>query len=79
MEKPVDLPDSIKSDVDRVNYRLLSGNPAVPGCPLVYGWIFRLRRYTTSDERAWLKANGWGFSGGKWIKPDDGNRAGLMA
>ena len=79
MDKSADLPESIRRDVERVSYHLFSGNPLVPGCPLVYGWTFRLRRYTTVKERAWLKANGWRFSGGRWSKADNSGGADVQA
>ena len=44
------------------------GNP--PFSPLVYGWVLRLDRRTTRDERAWLKATGFIFSGGTWQRED---------
>ena len=50
--------------------RVFSGNP--PHAPHRYGWLLRLRRPATDAERAWLKLHGYGFSGGKWLRPDRG-------
>lgn len=49
-----------------------SGNRFLDGCPILFCWKFKLVRHTSADERAWLKARGWRFSGGRWFRPDDG-------
>lgn len=48
--------------------RILSGNP--PFAPHVWGWIIRLGGPATPGEKAWLKAHGYAFSGGKWVRAD---------
>jgi hypothetical protein len=48
---------------------LFSGNPSVPGCPLVYGWVLS-RMSTTEEERVQLRDLGFRSSGGKWTRPD---------
>lgn len=53
---------------DLFKRRVFSGNP--PHAPHRYGWILRLGGPATAAERAWLKAHGYGFSGGKWLRPD---------
>lgn len=67
MDRP-DLPETIVRDTLWLRHVVWSGNP--PHAPYAYGWLFKLDRYTTPEERAWLKAHGWRFSGGKWGKPD---------
>jgi len=49
-------------------HRVFSGNP--PHAPHRYGWIVRLGGPATAVERAWLKAHGYTFSGGKWCRLD---------
>lgn len=59
-------PQSITSSI--FQRRIFSGNP--PITPHYRGWIIRLSGPATVAERAWLKAHGFAFSGGKWCKPD---------
>lgn len=53
---------------DLFKRQVFSGNP--PHAPHRYGWILRLGGPATAAERAWLKAHSYGFSGGKWLRPD---------
>lgn len=48
--------------------RRFSGNP--PHAPVRYGWVVRLWGPSRPSERAWLKAHGYRYAGGKWLKPD---------
>lgn len=47
-----------------------SGNP--PYSEPLFGWRTRLGRHTTADEKKWLHAQGFEFSGGWWGRPDGG-------
>lgn len=67
-----DIPESLRTipqgRYPGWHYVLFSGNP--PLSPHVYGWILRLNRYATDAEKAWLKAKGFTFRGGKWCRAD---------
>lgn len=63
---PVALPESLAEA--RVRYRCFGGNP--PHAPYRYGWTLRVDRYTTEEERAFLRGAGFRFSGGKWKLPE---------
>lgn len=47
-----------------------SGNVGLNDCPLFAGWKFQIGRYTTPEERKWLRDRGWQFSGGWWFLRD---------
>jgi len=70
VSKPHGLPEHLTKDAKRLKHVVFSGNPHV-GVPFKYGWVLRLNRCTTDEERAWLNANGWTSAGGKWCKPDE--------
>lgn len=49
--------------------RVFSGNP--PHAPHRYGWLLRLGGPATAEERAWLKAHGYGhMAQGTWLRVD---------
>ena len=62
-----DAPPSLAAE--RLRRVVLSGNP--PHSDYEYGWMAdRFGRHTTDCEKAWLRANGFRFSGGKWWRSD---------
>lgn len=60
---PDDLPETVYAAVHaggELTYRSMGGN--------VYGWVLRLNRKTTPEERAWLMKHGFNYSGNRWFK-----------
>ena len=51
--------------------RIFSGNPHAQNAPYRYGWIIRLGGPVRADEKRWLVAHGYSYSGGKWCRADD--------
>lgn len=41
------------------------------GTPVLFGWRVRLGRHTTAEEKKWLHASGFDFSGGWWGRRDE--------
>lgn len=59
-----DAPASIRDVVRRV---VTGGNPTA-GAPYTYAWQVHLNRYSTPEERSWLRANGFHASGQRWYR-----------
>lgn len=53
-------------------HRVIGGNPPVERCHC--GWVLRLG-FTTPPQRKVLRAAGFRFSGGQWVREDDGEDA----
>lgn len=49
-------------------YGHLIGNP--PFAPYRDGWLLCVDGRTLPEEKRWLKANGFAFHGGKWVRFD---------
>ena len=66
---PTTAPNFIQKHLKRIKW---SGNELVPGCVIVYGWIFRRPKDDEMDwqdyekAKVWFRENGFTFSGGKW-------------
>jgi hypothetical protein len=58
-------PDYVRNQLKRVFW---CGNGSVEA-PIKYGWVFRqgeMNWDVYAQAKAWLKANGFTYSGGKW-------------
>lgn len=55
-------------DPSRFLRMICAGNP--PHAPLIWGFVLRLGGPATREEKAWLRAHGYRFSGGAWGRRD---------